>query len=84
MVTAVIINLVMADITASLRENYIIIFWSGRKSCLVVQSAMVLCALLTMGLAPNFAVLMVGRCIHGFCAGAIPGVVPIYVRYGQY
>ena len=51
----------------------------GRKTCLMIESAMVFCALILMGVSPSFLYLIIGRSVHGYCYGSITGAVPIYV-----
>ena len=46
---------------------------------MMIQNAMVFCALILMGLAPSFPYLMIGRLLHGYSLGALTGVIPVYI-----
>ena len=51
----------------------------GRKTCLMIENALVFGSMILMSVAPSFIYLMIGRTIHGYCSGAIFGAVPVYV-----
>ena len=52
----------------------------GRKTCLMIENAMVFCSMILGGVAPSFMYLMIGRTVHGYCYGALIGAVPVYVN----
>ena len=51
----------------------------GRRTCLLIENALVFSSMLLMSFSPSFTYLMIGRTVHGYSFGSLLGAVPIYV-----
>ena len=51
----------------------------GRRSCLMIQNALVFFSVTLMSFSPTFVYLMIGRSVHGYSFGALTGAIPVYI-----